>query len=57
MSADPKNVSTLFNSVRRSRGHEVAVAGSLLIAAYFGVASVLINTYQQPDVAAATARV
>jgi hypothetical protein len=47
---DTKNVS-LFTSVRRSRGHEVAVAGALLIAAYLGVASVLIDTYQRPDIA------
>jgi hypothetical protein len=57
MSADQKNASSLFSNVRRSRGHEVAIAGAVLLAAYFGVASVLINTYQQPDVPAATARV
>jgi hypothetical protein len=48
---DTKNATSLFNTVRRSRGHEVAVAGALLFAAYLGVASVLIDTYQRPDLA------
>jgi hypothetical protein len=38
----------LFSSVRKNRGG-VAVAGALLIAAYVGVASVLIDNYQRPD--------
>ena len=44
-----KTVSPHFNTVRRSRGSEVAVAGALLIAAYLGVASGLIDNYQRPD--------
>jgi hypothetical protein len=40
--------SPLFIAVRRNRG-SVAVAGALFIAAYLGVASVLIDTYQRPD--------
>jgi len=47
---DTKNASALFSSVRRNRGKEVALAGALLIAAYVGVASVLIDDYQRPDV-------
>jgi hypothetical protein len=46
---DSKN--PLFSSVRKNRGGEVAVAGALLIAAYLGVATVLIDNYQRPDAA------
>jgi hypothetical protein len=49
--ADTQNAQPLFSSVRRNRGREVAVAGALLIAAYLGVASVLIENYQRPDAA------
>jgi 3-deoxy-D-arabino-heptulosonate 7-phosphate (DAHP) synthase len=49
--ADTKNASPLFTNVRRSRGREVLVAGAVLIAAYLGVASVLIENYERPDVA------
>jgi hypothetical protein len=42
---DKKN--PLFSS--RNRGGGVAVAGALLIAAYLGVATVLIDNYQRPD--------
>jgi hypothetical protein len=52
---DTKNATSLFNTIRRSRGHAVAVAfpvvGAVLFAAYLGVASVLIDTYQRPDLA------
>ena len=51
--ADPKNASSLFSNVRRGRGHEMAIAGALLFAAYLGVATVLIDNYQRPDVATA----
>ncbi len=53
---DPKN-QPLFNNVRRTRGHEVLIAGALLFATYLGVATVLIDNYQRPDVAVASARV
>jgi hypothetical protein len=46
---DTKN--SLFSSVRKSRGGEVAVVGALLLAGYLGVASVLIDNYQRPDAA------
>ena len=49
--ADTKTASSLFTNVRRSRGREVLVAGAVLIAAYLGVASVLIENYERPDVA------
>jgi hypothetical protein len=49
--ADTKNASPLFTSVRRNRGREVLVAGAVLIAAYLGVASVLIENYERPDAA------
>jgi hypothetical protein len=49
VNADIQNAQPLFTSVRRNRGREVAVAGALLIAAYLGVASVLIENYQRPD--------
>ncbi len=48
--ADTKNASPLFSSVLRNHGRGMAVAGALLIAAYVGVASVLIDDYQRPDV-------
>jgi hypothetical protein len=53
---DTKNAS-LFNNVRRSRGHGVAVAGALLIAGYLGVASVLVDTYERPPLNVVMARV
>lgn len=49
--ADTKTASSLFTNVRRSRGREVLVAGAVLIAAYLGVASVLIDSYERPDAA------
>jgi hypothetical protein len=54
---DTKNASLLFSTIRRRRSHEVLVAGALIFASYFAVATVLIDNYQRPDVAAATARV
>jgi hypothetical protein len=48
--ADTKNAAALFSSTRKSRGGQVAVAGAMFIAAYLGVASVLIDSYQRPDV-------
>ena len=57
MNAATQNAAPLFNTVRRSRGREWAVAGGLLIAAYLGVATVLIDNYQRPDAAVAAARV
>jgi hypothetical protein len=47
--ADTKNASPLFTSIRKNRGREVLIAGAVLIAAYLGVASVLIDSYQRPD--------
>ena len=47
MNADTPN--PLFSTVRKSRGGQVAVAGAFLIAAYLGVATVLIDNYQRPD--------
>jgi hypothetical protein len=44
---DTKN--PLFSTVRRSRGGQVALVGALLIGAYLGVATVLIDNYQRPD--------
>jgi hypothetical protein len=55
--ADTKTAASLFSAVRRNRGSEVAVAGALLIAAYLGVASVLIDNYQRPDFSNVVARV
>jgi len=52
---DSKNA-PLFNNVRRTRGHEALIAGALLFAAYLGVATVLIDNYQRPDVAVALER-
>ncbi len=53
MNAADQNAAPLFSNIRRSRGREWAVAGALLIAAYLGVATVLIDNYQRPDVAVA----
>jgi hypothetical protein len=53
--ADTKNASPLFTAVRRNRGREVLLAGAVLIAAYLGVASVLIENYERPDAAVAMA--
>lgn len=47
--ADTKKVAPLFSAALRNRGSEVAVAGAFLIAAYLGLASVLIDNYQRPD--------
>jgi hypothetical protein len=44
---DTKN--SLFSSVRKNRGGQVALVGALLIAGYLGAASVLIDNYQRPD--------
>lgn len=55
--ADTKKAAPLFNAVLRNRGSEVAVAGALLIAAYLGVAGVLIENYQRPDLSVVMARV
>jgi len=52
---DTKNA-PLFRNVRRGRGHEALIAGALLAAAYLGVATVLIDNYQRPDVAVAMER-
>ncbi len=57
MHAPQQDSAPLFNTVRRNRGREVAVTGALLIAAYLGVATVLIDNYQRPDVPVAAARV
>jgi hypothetical protein len=57
MSATDTKNANLFNNVRRSRGHGVAVAGALLIAAYLGVASVLVDTYERPPLNVVMARV
>jgi hypothetical protein len=55
---DTKNAAAVFNNAaRRSRGHGVAVAGALLIAGYLGAASLLINSYERPDVSIVMARV
>ena len=53
--ADSKNA-PLFNNVRRTRGHEALIAGALLFATYLGVATVLIENYQRPDIAVAMER-
>ncbi len=53
--SDSKNA-PLFNNVRRTRGHEMLIAGALLFATYLGVATVLIDNYQRPDVAVAMER-
>ena len=55
--ADTKKVAPLFNAVLRNRGSGVAVAGAILIAGYVGVASVLIDNYQRPDLSVVMARV
>jgi hypothetical protein len=55
--ADTKNASNLFSTVRKGRGNQLALAGALLIAAYLGVASVLIDNYERPDLATVMARV
>ena len=57
MNASDPNAAPLFNTVRRSRGREWAVTGALLIAAYLGVATVLIDNYQRPAAAETAARV
>ena len=49
MNADSPYPAPLFTSVRRNRGRVMA-AGAFLIAAYVGVASVLIENYERPDV-------
>jgi len=47
---DTKNAAAIFNNAaRRSRGQGVAVVGALLIAGYLGAASLLVNSYERPD--------
>jgi hypothetical protein len=55
--ADTKTGSLLFSNIRRTRSHEVLVAGALIFSSWFAVATVLFRDYQAPEVPAVTERV